>query len=582
MNLEIRIFETAEAQLLLLQHKISMINMKKSIAIISLLIVSLVAFAQNDSLRILKAQKGTYFSLKSYKAKPLSEWKTTKELLPKPIYEDNKIFVELYYKAWELAFKNIYEPSDKNGFVSQYLDAAFNKNMFLWDGCFITMFSNYGIPYVPGIESLDNFYAKQFPDGEISREINRATGLDFSEWVNWENKPLFTRWGSTVKNGNVVTNVSEPVVYINREVPLEKPYLTLDALNHPILAWAELESYNITGNRERLKLIYLPLKKYYGALQRFLMQGNGLYVTDWASMDNSPRNSYILKDGTGIDISCEMVLFANNLKEIAKLSGNYKDTAAFISDVNHLSGIINEKMWNPKENFYYDLTKDEKFVPVKTIAGFWTLISGVATPERAALLEKELNNRKTFNRLHRVPSLAADQKYYSPLGDYWRGSIWPPTNTMIIRGLEKYNLNKTAYDIAMNHLNNVADVYRKTGTVWENYAADSILQGNNSRKDFVGWSGLAPILYFLEYGIGLKPNAAINTLTWNIRGSKKVGCENYSFNNHRTSLVAENDGLNGKSFKINIISDGNYTLIVNHNDVQKIVEIKKGEQILSF
>jgi len=39
----------------------------------------------------------------------------------------------------------------------------------------MTMFCNYAHPCVPGIGSLDNFYVKQHEDGEICREINRAT-----------------------------------------------------------------------------------------------------------------------------------------------------------------------------------------------------------------------------------------------------------------------------------------------------------------------------------------------------------------------------------------------------------------------
>ncbi|WP_414632104.1 hypothetical protein, partial [Acetomicrobium sp. UBA5826] len=32
-----------------------------------------------------------------------------------------------------------------------------------------------------------------------------------------------------------------------------------------------------------------------------------------------------------------------------------------------------------------------------------------------------------------VPSLSADDLQYNPNGDYWRGSVWPPTNYMILR-----------------------------------------------------------------------------------------------------------------------------------------------------
>ena len=125
-------------------------------------------------------------------------------------------------------------------------------------------------PVVPGIASLDNFYAKQHADGEICREINRGTGKDRSAWVNREGRQLFSRWGWTGV-GN------EAVVYQGRPVPQPPPDLTLDALNHPILAWAEIESYRVTGDRQRLGKVYEPLVHYYRALQKYVRQGNGLY-----------------------------------------------------------------------------------------------------------------------------------------------------------------------------------------------------------------------------------------------------------------------------------------------------------------
>jgi hypothetical protein len=51
--------------------------------------------------------------------------------------------------------------------------------------------------------------------------------------------------------------------------------------------------------------VFEPLLRYYSALKTYLRQGNGLYLTDWASMDNSPRNSCLSGGGVGIDISAE-------------------------------------------------------------------------------------------------------------------------------------------------------------------------------------------------------------------------------------------------------------------------------------
>ena len=217
--------------------------------------------------------------------RPLPKFADARDKLPSPIYDENPLYVRMYWKAWELAFRNYYEPRPGSGFVSQFIDAAFNQNIFLWDTCFLTMFSNFGHPLVPGIGSLDNFYAKQYQDGEICREIDRTTGRDYVEWSNRERKDLFSRWSGFSVN------------YVGRDVPSPRLRLTLDALNHPILAWAELESIRVTGDRSRLARVYDPLVHYYRAFQKYVRQGNGLYVTDWASMDNSPRNAYLAKGG---------------------------------------------------------------------------------------------------------------------------------------------------------------------------------------------------------------------------------------------------------------------------------------------
>jgi hypothetical protein len=111
--------------------------------------------------------RGKYFAKTSYTPKPLPAFKDTKGLLPAPIYDEKPLWVETYWKAWELAFRHFYEPPTASGFVSQFIDAAFNPNIFLWDTCFMSMFCKYAHPLVPGVGSLDNFYARQHEDGEI-------------------------------------------------------------------------------------------------------------------------------------------------------------------------------------------------------------------------------------------------------------------------------------------------------------------------------------------------------------------------------------------------------------------------------
>jgi hypothetical protein len=522
----------------------------------------------------LTAKQGTFFAKKKYVPRPVPVFEATRDKLPHPIFDEDPEYTRCYWKAWELAFRNFHKPAAGSGFVSQFIDAAFNQNIFLWDTCFMTMFCNYAHPCVPGICSLDNFYAKQYEDGEICREINRTTGRDFEPWVNTENEPLFSRWGYSWATETRKTKV----IYKGRPTPEPNPKLTLDCLNHPILAWAELESYRLTGDKNRLQLVWEPLVQYHAALEKYLRQGNGLYITDSASMDNATRNTYLKSGGMGIDISSEMVLFARNLAEIAAILDKQSQARQYNQQAEELSALINKYMWDGKRKFYFDLTLEGKRAPVKSIAAFWTLLAGVASESQAEMLAAELENPQTFGTPHQVPTLAADQPGFDPYGGYWNGAVWAPTDKMVVTGLEKYGYEELAGKIALNHLRNVVAIFRDTGTLWENYAPQHIRPGKPPKGDFVGWTGIGPIAFFIEYAIGIRADAAANRITWDIRSPDRVGIERFWFGGKTVSLVCEKADASAVR-KVTVRSDGDFDLIIKSDGKTKTVEVHADKQI---
>lgn len=530
-------------------------------------ICSSLAYGQTD-------RQGIYFAKKSYQPAPLPRYETVRDLLPSPVFDENPLLVETYWKAWELAFRHFHEPAPGSCYVSQFIDAAFNKNIFLWDTAFMSMFCNIAHGLVPGIGSLDNFYAKQHESGEICREIDRTTGKDFDPWVNTEGKLLYSAWGFDTDEHPVT------IRFTGRELPDPPPRLTLDALDNPVAAWAELESYRYTGDSLRLALIRDPLVHYYLALQKYLRQGNGLYVTDWASMDNSPRDPFLLGGGVGVDISAQMAMFARNLATIDSILGNSNQAVRWNREADSLSELINALLWDPERGFYFDRAPNDTLIHIKTIAAFWTLLGGVPSPAQAEKLVAQLQNPATFSRMHPVPSCAADESGYEHLGGYWRGAVWPSTNTMVIRGLERYGYDDLARAIALKHITAVVEVYKETGTIWENYAPDTIAAGRHVDgtpvvRDMVGWSGIGPILYFLEYEVGLKPDAPHNTLRWMIHSEQRSGCERYRFDNHVVSLLAT-PGPCGRTAAIAVNADRPFTLAVRYNKTDTTVSVQAG------
>ncbi|MDY0290581.1 MAG: trehalase family glycosidase [Sphaerochaeta sp.] len=496
--------------------------------------------------------RGVFYDKKKYVVSPLNTFEDVKDELPEPFVVAKPQWSELYWYALKVLFTNTHQPKQDSGFVSNFVDAAFNNNIFLWDTCFMTLFCNLVHEYVPGIESLDNFYCKQFNDGEIPREMVRDTGKDFLYWVNAYDKPLYSMFHNHYGFRGLSNGLEIPYSELYKpdlgRMVENNPYLTLDNLNHPILAFAEWYSYIQTKDHNRLAQVFEPLYQYYCSLHYHLRHENALYVTDWASMDNSPRNTRL---ALGVDISCEMVLFAKNLQDIMDVLRSLelpvvdheKRYFRLAQDKDQTIHAIQYLMYNEADGFFYDLDGEGNQIPIKTAAAFWTMISQVATPKQQEQLVWYLNDPDTFCRLHRVPVLAANEEGYDPRGGYWRGSVWAPINSMVVLGLEECGYAGLAREIGLNDLEAVSQVFKQTGTIWENYPADEISKGDSDHPDMVGWSGIAPILFFIRYGVGLRTTDIHNTLEWTISEEfihqGPIGCKRFSFYGKKADFSAK-------------------------------------------
>ncbi len=503
--------------------------------------------AEQQYLATQSLPRGHYFHHAQAKAPTMAMLDAVKDQLPRPWVQDRPDLTACYDTCIRLLFANRRVPTPGSGFVSPYLDAAFNSNVFLWDTAFITMFARLLHPWVPSICSLDNFYARQYPDGEICREIRSDTGLDLPWWVNLADDGLYSFFHRDYgfrKLGSRAADIRIEDTYhpdLGR-TPTHRPLLTLDAMNNPVAAWAELLSFRQTGDLDRLERVLPPLMAYFAALDEQLRHHRGLYVTDWASMDNSPRNDDLV---FGVDTASQMVLFAGNLLEAADIlrrAGRVVvvDEALLEARRRDVTALINDLMWDEARGFYFDLKGDLSQGSVRTVASFWTLVSGVAPRVRAERLVAALEDPAAFNRPHRVPTVAADEAAYMAEGGYWRGGVWAPTNQMVVAGLDRYGFHDLAQRIAANHADAVAQIHEQEGTVFEYYSPEHLDAGANDHRDFVGWSGMGPIGFFMTHVVGIQGDAETATITWRLPSPRRAcGIERYWFAGRQLTLRAE-------------------------------------------
>ena len=101
----------------------------------------------------------------------LPSFEESRHLLPKPFWQGHEDVTACHEKVWQIAFSNLRTPVKESGFVSAFIDTAFNGMLFMWDSAFILMFGRYGGRAFNFQKTLDNMYARQHKDGYICRQL---------------------------------------------------------------------------------------------------------------------------------------------------------------------------------------------------------------------------------------------------------------------------------------------------------------------------------------------------------------------------------------------------------------------------
>ncbi len=482
-------------------------------------------------------EKNTFLKEKA-DTSPTAEYEENKERLPMPIWDGHTDTIKCYEHVLKKAFENFKAPNPESGLISPFIDTAFNGNLFMWDSAFNVMYGKYFRNVADFQVTLDNFYARQHKDGFICRELSEEEAGDrFSR-----DDP-----GSTGPN---------------------------------ILPWAEWEYYLMTNNKDRLSKVFDPLCGYYRWLMNNRAWQDGSY---WSSglacgMDNQPRQAEgydpMVSHGfmSWIDMCAQQYLSAKILLRMAKELGRVDETEWLKTETEQLYKIINEKMWSDKDSFYYDTRRDGSHSGVKTIGAYWTLIAGLVPQERQEKFIAHLDNENEFKRFHRIPALSADNPGYKEDGGYFCGGVWPQTNYMVLSGLRKTGYEDLAYEIAVNHVLNVTEVFKNTGAVYENYAPEIANPGNPAKADYVGWAGLGPVSVLFEYVFGIITDAQNRKITWRVNRLERHGVIRLPLGDTLVDLICEMRENAEVEPEITVKSDIPVTVEVIWNDKTKIIK----------
>ncbi len=479
----------------------------------------------------------------SAKPRPLDH-----NLLPAPVFDADPGMVDFYWKAWDYAWAHVITRPDIP--QSPYIDCAFTpgggKTIWIWDSCFMALYCKYAPHIFPGIETLENFY-----------------------------KIIHDR--------------------------VKTPFKIEHPDNPPLFAWAEWETFRMTGNMERLRQVIIEkryLQKHYDYLEHAKRwrwkryARNPLFAQrhplgfQWSGvasgMDNTLRGQGERRHMLWVDLLAQQGLSAEYIAKIATVLGDMTITSNFQAHYAAIKNLLNTRYWDEEDGIYYDIRVNppHAFVKVKTPAAFWPMLAGICDQRQAEQLAAKVEDPNCFGGEVPWPSVARDDPAFNPKGKYWQGGVWLPTAYMGTKALERYGFYAVADRAAAKLLRHMLRTYQEWDphTIWELFSPTAPEPGttgngvSRARPDFCGWSALGPVSLLIENMLGFRSMDAIERkITWNPPLKGRSGIRGLRLGPIVVDLIHE-DG------RLEVATSGNLSIEMKG----RVYVVQKGSQVLSL
>jgi hypothetical protein len=214
---------------------------------------------------------------------------------------------------------------------------------------------------------------------------------------------------------------------------------------------------------------------------------------DLPNWDDAPFNE---QTGTlamnCLDLSTLYALDAWSLAEIAAVLGRAADAERFRGEYGRMKALINDRLWNEREGFYFDRFWDGRFSVHKAASAFMTLLAGIPDEDRVQRMLKRLLDPRQFWGDYVIPSISRDDPAFRPESQQsWRGAIRPALNYLVYQGLKARRQDAVASEFARKS----AEMYMRS---WESFGLSpesfDSLTGEAGGQRFDGGGPLAALI----------------------------------------------------------------------------------------
>ena len=204
--------------------------------------------------------------------------------------------------------------------------------------------------------------------------------------------------------------------------------------------------------------------------------------TGTARLDAVDLNSYLALDHECLAVMGDIL----GLEDVADRHRARRDA---------LAERINGELWDDERGLYMDRHWDGRFSTRVASTNFLPLLAGVAPPERVRRMLDVLLDERRFWGDNVVPTISRDDPAF-PDQQYWRGTIWPPTNYLLYHGLRRAERDHDASHLARRSVELFMASWRAHQLCGENYDSRTGAWGG---RRYQSWGPLLALVGIEEF-----------------------------------------------------------------------------------
>ena len=188
---------------------------------------------------------------------------------------------------------------------------------------------------------------------------------------------------------------------------------------------------------------------------------------------------------SAVDLCSYRALDLECMARIARILGDDPTARRLDASRQRLAETMNRTLWSEAAGLYLDELPSGRS-PRVAASNFLPLIAGIPSPARARRMVQTLRDPHRFWGDRVLPTISRDDPAFADQ-QYWRGSIWPPMNYLVLQGLRRYSFRRLASELAWKGADMFLADRDRTGMCRENFDSRT---GRGCGQRFQSWAPL--------------------------------------------------------------------------------------------